>query len=117
MLDVGLLCRVYITSRASLHVETVQDLLYIATAITCVFYLHLIVSRSFILSCTCKGCVVGKHAEFNYEKWKLMYYNYRIYSDVYYHCMLLYLHWRCVLPLYRMSKLCLDIEVHCMLGK
>ena len=59
---------------------------------------------------TCKGCVVGKHAEFNYEKGKLMYCNYGIYSDVYYHCMLLYLHWRCVLTLYGMSKLCLDLE-------
>ena len=47
MLDVGLvLCQVFITSQASHHIGTVQDLLYIATRIINIFYLLLVVSIS-----------------------------------------------------------------------
>ena len=33
------------------------------------------------------------------------------YYDVYYHCIFPYPHWGCVLPIYGISKLCLDLEV------
>ena len=53
VLDVGLvLNQVFITYREIHHVGTIQDLLYISMTITYVFYLHLIISKSYLLSCT-----------------------------------------------------------------
>ena len=62
MLDLGLLLyQVFITYQEILHVESIQYLLHIATAISCVFYRHLVVSRSSLWSCIRQNNKQPKH--------------------------------------------------------
>ena len=81
------------------------------------YYLIMAYIHSFFLEASLKTCgfFINKISHYCHIIWmgSLCWCtcNFTIQFDGYYHCMLLYPHWGCVLPLYGMSKLCLDLDV------